>query len=351
MHTQVLIIGQGICGSLLSWFLEERGYSFMVVDENDPSSASRISTGIINPVSGRLREPAWMIGDVMPFASQVYTEIGRRFNTSFITQLPLADFFPSPQMRLSFTEQAAKGHTYLRWPENEYGLDEYINQSFGYGLIDPCYVVQMGRFIQQWREHLVINNRLIEAKLETPGTDLLKQAQEQLGITAEQIIFCDGAATAISPLFGLLPFALNKGETLTVRIPGLPQQHIYKRTFSLSPAGEEHFYWGASYVWNTTDPQPTTAFREQAEAQLKHFVKLSFTVEDHRAAFRPATVERRPFAGFHPLYPETSLLNGMGSKGASLAPWFAKQMADLICDHKPVQPEVNIERFRRILSR
>lgn len=351
MKVSALIIGQGICGTLLSWFLEERGHSYMVIDDAHPSSASRIATGIINPVSGRLRENAWMIEEVMPFAHQLYKSIGEKLSTNIITQTPLADFFPSPQMRLSFTDQMAANHKYLRWPEDEHYFDEYVHQSFGYGIIDPCYVVQMGRLVSLWRKHLSANNRLVETKIETAGAGILKTAQEQYGINAEQIIFCDGAAAASGDLFGLLPFALNKGETLTVRIPGLPQQHIYKRTFSLAPAGEDHFYWGSSYVWKTGDPLPTQQFREQAELQLRNFIKLPFTTEDHRAAFRPATVERRPFAGFHPLYPQIGLLNGMGSKGASLAPWFAKQMADMICDNKPVQPEVDIDRFRRVLSR
>lgn len=350
METKVLIIGQGICGTWLSWFLEEQGCSYMVIDDGNHTSASRISTGIINPVSGRLREPAWMIDDVMPFAEEMYTAAGRRFNTSFIAQTPLADFFPTPQMRLSFNEQV-NGHKYLHRSANEYDLDEYIHHAFGYGLTRPCYVVQMGKWVAHWRKYLSGSQRLIEKRFEGNGTNIIQAAKEQFGITAEKVIFCDGAASAQSRLFGLLPFALNKGEALTVRIPGLPQDHIYKRTLSLSPAGDDHFYWGSSYVWNTNDANPTKEFRERAEIQLRQFVKLPFITEDHRAAFRPATVERRPFAGFHPLYPQVGILNGMGSKGASLAPWLAKKTATFICNNQPVPAVIDIERFKRVLSK
>lgn len=350
METKVLIIGQGLCGTWLSWFLEEAGCSYIVADDGNPSSASHISTGIINPVSGRLREPAWLIGEVMPFAEKSYAAAGKRFNTSFIAQTPLADFFPNPQMRLSFNEQV-DGNSYLRRPAEEHDLDEYIHHAFGYGLTEPCYVVHTRKWVSRWREHLSATNRLVETRFETNGKNVLQAAKEQLGITARKIIFCDGAASAQSSLFGLLPFALNKGEALTVRIPGLPQEYIYKRTLSLAPAGGDHFYWGSSYVWNTNDPNPTKEFREQAEIQLRQLVKLPFTTEDHRAAFRPATVERRPFAGFHPLHPELGILNGMGSKGVSLAPWFARQMAGLITATGPLQQEINIERYRRVLSR
>ena len=351
MQTEVLIIGQGICGSLLSWFLEQRGVSYLVADDARPQTASRIATGIINPVSGRMFEKAWMIDEVMPYAHELYTTIGNQLGTSLIAQKDLLDFFPSPQMRLSFTEQADAGRDFLAYPDDEYDFDAFINHSFGYGIIRPCYAVQMGTLVASWRKHLLSNHKLIEKKIEINGKDILASVSEQYDITAKKIIFCDGAEAATGSLFGLLPFAVNKGESLLVRIPGFPENHIFKKTYSLVPLGNELFRWGASYIWKTNDPLPTTAFREQAENQLRHFIKLPFTVEDHQAAFRPATVERRPFAGFHPLVAEAGILNGMGSKGASLAPWFTRQMANMICDGVPVQPEANTERFRKILSR
>jgi len=53
MMTDVLIIGQGICGTFLSWWLEQKGLSFIVIDEERPYTASRAAAGLINPVTGR----------------------------------------------------------------------------------------------------------------------------------------------------------------------------------------------------------------------------------------------------------------------------------------------------------
>jgi glycine/D-amino acid oxidase-like deaminating enzyme len=65
---------------------------------------------------------------------------------------------------------------------------------------------------------------------------------------------------------------------------------------------------------------------------------------------RPATLERRPFVGFHPLHPNIGILNGMGTKGASLAPFFAHQLVQHLVDGFPLMNEININRFNRILS-
>jgi glycine/D-amino acid oxidase-like deaminating enzyme len=71
----------------------------------------------------------------------------------------------------------------------------------------------------------------------------------------------------------------------------------------------------------------------------------------HKAAIRPATLERRPFLGFHPRYPAIGILNGMGTKGTSLAPFFANQLAQNIVYNFPVSPEADVHRFSRILSK
>ncbi len=72
---------------------------------------------------------------------------------------------------------------------------------------------------------------------------------------------------------------------------------------------------------------------------------------DHWAAIRPATLERRPFIGFHPRHPQIAIFNGMGTKGCSLAPYFAKQLVDHLTNKNELSPEVNVDRFRKVLLR
>jgi hypothetical protein len=45
------------------------------------------------------------------------------------------------------------------------------------------------------------------------------------------------------------------------------------------------------------------------------------------------------------------ILNGMGTKGCSLAPLFAKELAENLVYGKTLNPEADINRFRKILSR
>ncbi|HEY8971175.1 MAG TPA: FAD-dependent oxidoreductase, partial [Puia sp.] len=87
------------------------------------------------------------------------------------------------------------------------------------------------------------------------------------------------------------------------------------------------------------------------EALLRDWLKPSFRILDHIASVRPATLERRPFVGFHPLHPPVGILNGMGTKGCSLAPYFAHQLVQHMTHGKPIRPDADVRRFTKILSR
>ena len=118
------------------------------------------------------------------------------------------------------------------------------------------------------------------------------------------------------------------------------------------PMAEKDLFWiGASYIWDFDNPDQTEAFRESTEQVLKQWLKIPFTIVEHRSGLRPATLERRPFVGFHPLHPSIGILNGMGTKGCSLAPFFAKQLTDNLVYHLPIAKDADVNRFAKILAR
>jgi glycine/D-amino acid oxidase-like deaminating enzyme len=118
------------------------------------------------------------------------------------------------------------------------------------------------------------------------------------------------------------------------------------------PLPQTGLFWvGASYQWEYQDPNPSQEFREKMEAFLRSFLKLPFSIVDHLSSIRPASLERRPFVGMHPKFPRLGILNGMGTKGCSLAPYFAKQLSDHLIHGTSIEPLADIKRFTRILSK
>mgnify|MGYP000091249533 CR=1 FL=1 len=70
-----LIVGQGLAGTILSFFIEKSGKSFIVIDEMPEISSSKVAAGIFNPITGRRNVKTWMADELFPFAEKTYTEI------------------------------------------------------------------------------------------------------------------------------------------------------------------------------------------------------------------------------------------------------------------------------------
>ena len=352
MYLDYLIIGQGISGTWLSYYLQKEEKNFLIIDNNSTNASSKIAAGIINPVTGRRHVEVWMAKEILPFAWKTYNDIGKELGITAMSQKNIIDFFPSPQMRISFLQRVEEKSEYVHsYPEQNH-FNHLLNYEFGCGEIRPVYTVHLETLLPVWRQQLKEKESLLEEEFETRHLKITNGKIQYKNIIADKIIFCDGNSSANNPYFNLLPFAPNKGEVLIVEIPDLPPTNIYKRGIMLAPLAASGLWWvGSNYAWEFDNAEPTKEFREKTEQFLREWLKIPFKILSHLSGIRPATLERRPFAGLHPHYPNIGILNGMGTKGCSLAPFFAKQFADHLCYDKPINPEADIKRFQKILSR
>lgn len=53
-------------------FLQQRNISFAIVNDSNTASATKVASGVMNPVTGRRMVQTWMIEDVLPFAVESY---------------------------------------------------------------------------------------------------------------------------------------------------------------------------------------------------------------------------------------------------------------------------------------
>lgn len=352
MQVDFLIIGQGISGTWLSYFLQQQNRSFFIIDQQNPNAPSRLAAGIINPVTGRRHVEVWMANELMPFVHEAYTEMGNTLQVKAISYKDIIDFFPSPQMRLSFLQRVEEKANYVSVPAEENQYREFFNYDFGFGAIQPVYTVHLENILPAWRNTLIRQQQIREEEFDHTDLTVSPDGIRYRDIRASRIIFCDGTVGSSNPFFRNLPFAPNKGEALTLQIPGLPASHIYKRGLSLVPlAAEGHWWIGSNNQWEFDNPAPTALFKDSTLRNLQQWLKIPFEVTGHVAGIRPATLERRPFVGFHPLFPAVGILNGMGTKGCSLAPYFAREMANHLLLSRPIDTAADISRFARILQR
>ena len=348
-----IIIGQGICGTFLSWNLLKAGKKILVIDEPQKFSSTNVASGIINPVTGRRVVTTWMIEELLHFAWDAYTLIGDDISEIIIEQKNTIAFPPSAQMLETYQKRANESNTFIqRFEEDEKQLNEHFNFVFRAYAINPTYLIYLHSLLNGWRKKLIASNSLFEEKFDDAQLIVHNDSVEYKNIQAAKIIFCNGVNAFQNPYWKNLPYVFNKGQALIADVPNLSANNIYKYgAVTLAPWYNNLWWIGSSYENDFETGEPTEAFYNSTVASLKNILKIPFTVKDHLAALRPAVIERRPFVGLHPNHSSVGILNGMGTKGCSLAPYFAHQLAQNLINDISIDPLADVKRFHRLLSK
>ena len=346
-----LILGQGICGSWMAHYLQKEGKKVMVIDNQKEQTASRIASGVINPVTGRRVVKTWMIDEIMSVASEAYQQFQEEHQANIIQQIPILNFHASLQMKEAHDTRLPQQTNFLHEVENQEYWLSFFRFKYGITEVSPAWLIDMQCFLEKSREALIATNSYLQDSFSWEDCTITEDSVEYKGIKAQKIICCDGAMGTQNPYFQLLPFAKNKGEVLICSIPGLPRNNLYKQGITITPWKEYLFWVGSSYEWNYSDDQPSAAFRIKTELQMQQWLNVPYRVHQHLSAIRPANVERRPFVGIHPHHPAVAILNGMGTKGCSLSPYFAQQLTQFLINGTPIAAEADVNRFTRVLSR
>ncbi len=345
MQTNYLIIGQGIAGSLLACFLIKAGKKVFVIDEERSSSASRIASGIINPVTGKRLVKSWRIEELLPFALNTYRNLEIEFQKSFITERKIYRIFSNREDAQFFRQKNETGELPKYVKPLEQIPDFFHASSLGGIIIEGAFQLKYGLLLSEIRKWLKMQSALKEEVFDFKELQLSTKKVEYKDVTAETLIFCEGNLVTRNPFFSWLPFNFVKGETITVDIPGFPQEQIWHKGIFIAPSENGLFKAGSTYDWEYDDEQPTETGKEKLSSRLQKAIKLPFEIKAHQAAIRPAVSDRRPLLGIHPHHPQLAIFNGLGTKGASLAPFFTKQFSDFLIHGKPLESEVTIQRF------
>ena len=354
MQVDYIIIGGGISGSFLSYYLLKEGKTVLVIDDEKPNTATRVASGVINPVTGRRVVSTWMIDDLLPFVWDAYNEMGNALQQQIITQKNILAFPPSLEMKESFEKRLQAKNSFIKpvslQKENE--MKSFFNFIFGSVEISPAYLINLHPLLNKWKQRLLSSNSLLVEIFDETFLEIKEGFVQYKNNTAHKIIYCNGIAAYHSPYWKNLPATFIKGEALIAEIKELPADNIYKiGSLMLTPWYHGLWWIGSSYENNYANDKPTELFRKQKMQELSMFIKSEIKIQEQISSIRPATVERRPFAGLHPNQPELSILNGMGTKGCSLAPWFAKQLMMHLVYGALIDPTADVTRFTRLLSR
>lgn len=350
--TDFLVVGSGLAGSVLALELLRAGSSVTVIADSLRPSSSRVAGGLVNPVTGKYLAKTWLADELFSGLETYYTGLENLFSVSFYHKTGLFRPFTGEEHRRSSLAQIAK-----------HGLEDYIGihhagdafsssfRSEPEGMYSPMAAwLDMPVFLDAAALYLQQNAEWADTVFDFAGLTLHDEGVRFREWEASRIIFCEGFYACKNPYFNWLPFNPVKGETLLGVVEDYGIGTIVNQGKWIIPLGSDRVRLGATYSWHELDFEPTLKGREELLQVAGKMLKRPFVLTGQQAGVRPATKDRRPFLGKHPQYDALWIFNGLGTKGVSLAPWFARQLVRNMLHGELIYPEANIKRFYTLYS-
>lgn len=346
-HVDYIIVGQGLAGSLLAFFLHKRGKTLLLVDPPPEDTASRVAAGIINPVTGRHYVKSWRIDEFLPFARQTYRELESLLSDSFYSDRNvLRALFSTVEENNWNAKLGDPAYAAYVLPKPEpAGWPSLLQPVQAFGELAGGAQVNLARFLDSFRAWIAQNHRLVSDHFEYEDLDRTGELLRYKEWSARAIVFCEGYSAKNNPYFTNLPYEGAKGEVLLISLPGLKPEKLLRHHLFLVPLEDGTYWAGSNYIWKYKDQLPTPEGLQWLTSQLGKVLKVPYEILNHKAAIRPTVKDRRPLLGVHPAFSNIFIFNGLGTKGASQGPFFARQMADFLTQNEALDPEVDIRRF------
>ena len=135
---------------------------------------------------------------------------------------------------------------------------------------------------------------------------------------------------------------INYELVKTFSIENFYNDKVLKDEVAIMPIDGNNYYIGATHEQHFTVTEITDKGKAELEEKLRCILNSPYQITAHQVAVRPATKHRRPFVGMHPQHSNVGILNGLGTKGVSLAPYFAQQLVRHLLYGEAISAEVDI---------
>ncbi len=343
-----IVVGQGIAGTVMSYTLLKHGYSVLVIDNNPEVSASKVAGGLFNPITGKRRTKTWRCDELFPFMEKFYADLEKELHIKFVHHQNMYCPFDSIEAQNEWISKSAEPgmDSYIKTSSSNV-YESVLNQYFGGFEVTRSGWLDVPLLIDNYRAFLKKNDQYVEARFDSKELQLNADSVVYKDIKARKVVFCQGSTASAEGLFNWLPFTLAKGEVFMTSIKNMPDSHILNKGVFMIPQKNDMFRVGATFTWANPgdDNTPIEKGVEELKSKITNLITPAYEVLEIKAAIRPTVRDRKPFIGLHPAFPSVAIFNGLGTKGVTLAPFFAEHFVDFLEGKVDLDKTVNISRY------
>jgi glycine/D-amino acid oxidase-like deaminating enzyme len=335
-----LVIGQGIAGTVFSFKALQQGFRVHVVDRVPDTSASKVAGGLINPITGRFFKKSWRFDELLPSIESTYREMEALLNIQCWHLMPIYRMLSSIQ-ELNDWELCRAKPGYEAYMGSCFRLeDDRLQAHEGLAPVNNGSWLETAQLIDSYRAFLLDTGRFSADNFDI--ADL--QASSWKGVSFKHIVFCQGIASSEHPFFRGLSLRAAKGEVMVIEMDGPDLDFVLNKNMLFIPLGNGQYKVGATFE-HTEDTSLTESGLAELSMKLESVIRSPYRIVRRQAGIRPTVKDRRPLLGRSDVFPDAYVFNGLGTKGVSLAPYFAEHLLNFIIRNKPLLPEVDWKRL------
>lgn len=340
----IVIVGQGIAGTILAFKLIQMNKSVLVVDsaKDNERTASKIALGIYNPLVLKWITKSWkadeQVEELFGFCDLFEKVFNKKIN------------YKKNIYRVLHTNYEVNNWKSKQGFEK---LSSYISpnlkklhisdQQFGVVLKSGWVDVQMmlSVFLNFLKENeFFLNEQFDYKEIHFSGGSICYK-----DIECQKMIFCEGCSVLNNPFFSDLKIKPTKGETIKVQSEKLGLNKIIHTGVITIPLGRGVYHIGSTFDSEDDESGPTEKAKNELIKKVPFLNNVEYKIISHEAAYRPATYDRKPILGVHKKYNNIFILNGLGSRGILHTPYLSKELINYLFYEKEINPEININRF------
>jgi len=342
-----LIIGHGIGGASIAWHLEKAGKTLKVAGDSSAPSSSHVAAGIFNPLTGKKLVKTWLADDLFPYADQFYSGLEEKFEAKFLHKTSVYRPYRSIEEQNTYLAQSAEPaiSKYIGNGDDQTDVAGYVHMEHGGLEVVRAGWVDLPLLLSKSKNYLTRSGQYIEAVFNISETEISGSGVKWKGMYFGKIILCQGFEATNNFYFNWLPFTPVKGQILEIEAEQVSKPYIINQGIFVLPTTKGICKVGATYSWDPLDWETTAAASEELEDKVKSLLKVPFRIAGQAAGIRPSVKDRRPLIGIHPELSNVCIFNGLGTKGVTLAPFFANQFVEHLENGKELSPLVNIQRY------
>tara|TARA_B100001540_G_scaffold285476_1_gene278552 strand:+ start:2007 stop:3068 length:1062 start_codon:yes stop_codon:yes gene_type:complete len=352
MLYDLIIVGQGIAGTVLYDHLKDKFKNILIISNTKFVDSTEVASGVYNPISLRRCVLSWKINQIMPISLSYYQKLQKKINKKIIFPLDIIKlFFNKSDLDMwKIKKNNTEVGTYIK---DIYNRIEHknLNKNLGGALISPAGYVDINLIRRFFLNKMKKKNIFLNEKFDHSKLKISRNKIQYKQIQAKKIVFCEGDRGSVNPFFKEKMFNPCKGEVITIKTSEkFFSRHILSKEVFVLPKEPNVFQIGSTYDRDYISRDKTVHAKDFLTKKLDKILNLDYKIISHKSSIRPTVIDRRPIIGSHKKHKNMYIFNGFGSKSVTLVPYFAKLFSYNLLINEPMITEVNPYRFNKKLT-